>query len=157
MEKFQILPDSTGYSVTDGKEVISIQLDGGASRYRRDILNANSKVTCQWSFDRDEYQYMRAFYKTTTSNGSIPFLIDLILDESALTEHQAYFVPGSMALREQRGHLYLVSAELDVKPIPRDVLYDESLVMIWSNYYPDPLVFLNALEQLVNVDLPKAI
>jgi len=156
MDKFQIPPDSAGYSVTDGKEVIAIQLDGGAARYRRDILNANSKVTCQWSFDRDEYQYMRSFYKTATSNGSLPFLIDLALDEPTLTEHQAYFVPGSVMLREQRGHLYVVSAELDVKPIPRDAAYDEGVVMIWSNYAPEPAVFLNALEQLVNVDLPEA-
>lgn len=156
MDKLQLPPDSAGYSVTDGKEVVSIQLDGGAARYRRDILNANSKVTCQWSCDRDEYQYLRAFFKTATSQGSLPFLIDLALDDPSLTEHQAYFVPGSMVLREQRGHLYVVASELDVKPIPRDAAYDESLVMVWSNYAPEPALFLNALEKLVNVDLPKA-
>lgn len=156
MDKLQLPPDSAGYSVTDGKEVVSIQLDGGAARYRRDILNANSKVTCQWSCDRDEYQYLRAFFKTATSQGSLPFLIDLALDDPALTEHQAYFVPGSMALREQRGHLYVVAAELDVKPIPRDAAYDESLVMMWSSYAPEPALFLNQLEQLVNVNLPEA-
>ena len=156
MDKFQLPPDSAAYTVVDGKEVIAIQLDGGAARYRRDILNANSKVTCQWTFDRDEYQYLRAFYKTSTSNGSLPFLIDLALDDPALTEHQAYFVPGSMSLREQRGHMYVVAAELDVKPIPRDQAYDESLVMIWSGYAPDPSLFLNQLEQLVNVQMPEA-
>jgi len=155
MDKFQLPPDSAAYTVVDGKEVVAVQLDGGAARYRRDILNANSKVTCQWTFDRDEYQYMRAFYRTATSNGSLPFLIDLALDDPALTEHQAYFVPGSMSLREQRGLMYVVAAELDVKPIPRDQAHDECLVMIWSNYAPEPALFLNQLEQLVNVQLPE--
>jgi hypothetical protein len=157
MFKFQIPPDSQGYTVVDGDEVLSVKLDGGASRYRRDVLNSNSLVNCQWSLDRNEYNYARAFFKFATANGSQPFLIDLVLDEAmALTEHTAWFVPGTMQLRQQQGHLYVISAQMEVAPIPRNAALDESLVTMWTFYQPDPTAFMNRLEKLVNFDLPKA-
>tara|TARA_Y100001973_G_C5206110_1_gene341641 strand:+ start:471 stop:947 length:477 start_codon:yes stop_codon:yes gene_type:complete len=157
MNKMTIPPDQSGYSVTDGNEVVATKLDGGASRYRRDILGATSTVTVQWSVGPDVYRYLRAFYKTATANGSSPFLIDLLLDEPSLTEHKAYFVPGSMRLQSQKGLQYVVAAQLEVTPDLPDTAYDEAIVLMYEEYGTDAPAFLNQLEQLANVDLPGAL
>lgn len=117
MDKFIIAPDSSAYSVSDGREVISTQLDGGAARYRRDILGATSTVNVSWIFDESGYKYFRSFFIGLTGKGAFPFLIDLVLDDYELTEHKAYFIPGSIQLTAQRGKIYWVSAQLEVYPI----------------------------------------
>ena len=66
----------------------------------------------------DGYQYLRNFYNGLLIAGSEPFLIDLILDDSYLTEHTAYFLPGSLTLNGVSGTNYQVSAELEVRPLP---------------------------------------
>lgn len=114
--KFVLPPDNSSYSATDGKEVVATQLNGGASRYRRDILGATSTVDCVWILGQDEFKYLRSFYRAISESGSTPFLIDLILDDFELTEHKAYFVPGSMKLTGQKGLTYWASAQLEVYP-----------------------------------------
>jgi hypothetical protein len=116
MQKFVIPPDNSQYSATDGKEVVATQLDGGAARYRRDIIGATSTVNVAWILDTIDYKYLRSFYRGLTGKGASPFLIDLILDEAELTEHKVYFVPGSMQLTGQKGLTYWVSAQLEVYP-----------------------------------------
>lgn len=153
LTKLVLLPDNSSYSVTDGKEVISTQLDGGAARYRRDILGATSTVGVSFVLGPAEYKYLRAFYRTVTVSGSTPFLIDLILDEPTLTEHKAYFIPGSMQLTGQKGLTYTVSAQLEVYPIALDLDYDNSIVMLFSNYGDDWQGVFNAFEKLTNIDL----
>ncbi len=117
LNKLKLTPDSSSYSVTDGKEVVATQLDGGAARYRRDILGATSTVSVSFILGTVEYSYLRAFYKALVSSGATPFLIDLILDKPELTEHKAYFVPGSIQLTAQKGLTYWVSAQLEVYPV----------------------------------------
>ena len=84
-----IPPDQASYSVTDGKEVVATQLDGGAARYRRDILGATSRVAVQWTIGPDSYRYLRSFYRAVTVGGSNPFNIGLLLDEPEITWHTA--------------------------------------------------------------------
>lgn len=158
MYKLTIPPNKEGYSVTGGTEVIGVQLDGGASRYRRDVIGATSRVSVQWSLSQGAYDYMRAFYRTATVNGSAPFLVDLLMDEPQLTEHTVYFVPGSMKLSGVAGLTHYVSAELEVYPKPRDEEYDIALLMLYTEYGDNVAQFvLNQLEQLANVDLPGAL
>lgn len=156
MNKLNILPDSASYSVTDGKEVIATQLDGGAARYRRDILGATSRVTCQWTVGQDVYRYLRAFYRSATTNGATPFLIDLILDDPTLTEHKAYFIPGTMQLRETVGHKYVLYAELEVIPDLPDAAFDDALIFLYEEYGIETVDTIERLMQLVTVDLPGA-
>jgi hypothetical protein len=157
--KFVIPPNQSSYSVTDGETTISTKLDGGASRYRRDILNAYFIVDCEWRLSEDDYQYFRAFYNTETTSGSLPFLIDLIIDDSSLTEHEAQFVPNTIKLSVYNGAYYTVRGQLEVKPIPRDTDYDSTLVMLFSEYGGDTEArgMLDQLEQLTNVDFVESL
>lgn len=161
MTKLKLAPDNSNYSVTDGREVLATQLSGGAARYRRDVIGAPSRVTVQWILDREEYRYLRAFYKVVTQSGSEPFLIDLILDVPELTEHTAYFIPESMALTGQKGLSHTVSAQLDVKPLDMDETAAIDLVNVfnyfgpqWASSFP-PLD--DQLNTLMNISIPEDI
>jgi len=158
LTKFIYPPENSAYSVTDGKEVVATQLDGGASRYRRDILGATSTVNVSWILGPNEYKYVRSFFRALTLKGSKPFLIDLILDEPTLTEHKVYFIPGSMQLTAQKGLTYWVSSQLEV--VPAEIDYDAEAAFAalfaeygetWETEFP---IFEDQFNILVNVDLP---
>jgi len=116
--KFAIPPDNNGYSFTDGEEVLSVALQGGASKYRLDILNANIRLNVQWTLDRNQYNYIRAFYKSVLISGSLPFLLDLYVDNPfELTEHECYIIPKTFGLKSQKGLSFVVGCSLEVKPV----------------------------------------
>lgn len=152
-----LAPDQSGYSVEDGQEVLSVKLDGGLSRYRRDVVGAASMVRVQWTVGPTEYTYLRAFYRTTTARGTEAFLVDLILDNATLTRHEAYFVPGSMKLTGVSGLTYTVQAALEVKPAAPDTNYDEALVMLYDAYGAQSGAFLLDLEYFTNTYMPAVI
>lgn len=161
ISKFIIPPDNSSYAVSDGKEVVSTKLDGGASRYRRDILGATSTVDVVWILGPDEYKYLRSFYRALCVTGSRPFLIDLILDEPTLTEHKAYFIPASVRLTGQKGLTYWVSAQLEVYPAEMDMQAEADFAAIygefgknWQNDFP---IFENSLDLLTNIEIPGAL
>lgn len=161
LTKLILPPDNSSYSVTDGREVLAVQLAGGASRYRRDILGATSKVSASWLLGPEPYRYLRAFYKAVTVSGSKPFLMDLILDEPTLTEHKVYFIPESLTLTGQKGLSYSVSAQLEVYPAEMDLdaanlfasLYSE-LGPAWQTEFP---TLEDQLNTLINIDIPGAL
>lgn len=159
LTKFSLPPDSSAYSVTDGKEVVATQLDGGAARYRRDILGATSTINCTWILGPQAYKYFRSFYKAITASGSKPFLIDLILDEFVLTEHKAYFIPGSIQLTAQKGLTYWVSAQLEAYPIQTDLQSEADFAGIYGEFGENWQVsfpaFEDELDVMINETLPE--
>jgi hypothetical protein len=155
MKKFILPPDSSAYSMADGAEIISTKLDGGASRVRKDIIGATSIVNCVWILGRDEYKYFRSFFRGITGKGANPFLIDLILDEHYLTEHEAYFVPNSVQLTGQKGHTYWLSAQLEVKPLPD--LDNGDFSDIYSALGEDWYRWLDKLDFIVNHEWPEVL
>lgn len=155
MVKFVIPPDNSQYTVADGKEVIATQLDGGAARYRQDIIGATSTVTVTWILGRDEYSYLRSFYRGITGKGATPFLIDLILDSYELTEHKAYFIPGSMQLTQQKGLTHWVSAQLEV--VPNEDTDKGSFAYIYNALGSSWKLWLDKLDVIVNKDWPEVL
>lgn len=154
MEKLQLRPDTQGYSVQDGEDVIAIELDGGAGRYIRDKWGSTSRVSVTWTLLPAQHQYLRAFYNTTIQKGALPFLCDLILDDPTPVEHVCRIVPKTMTLGSQQGFAYISSCTLEVEPIAIDSELDETLVMLYGEYGDGAYDILNLLEKLVNVDLP---
>lgn len=157
LTKLALAPDNSSYSVTDGKEVVSVALDGGAGRYRHDILGASSFVSVQWVCDRTEYRYLRTFYSALVDKGATPFLIDLILDDPLPVEHKAYFVPGSMTLTGQKGLSYYVSAQLEVEPVgvsEDDISFALLFGELGSNWESEFPVLENEFDNIINVQIP---
>lgn len=158
LTKLNLPPDQSAYSVTDGNEVTSTKLDGGASRFRKDVLGATSTVIVQWSIGPENYKYLRSFYRALTLKGARPFSIDLYLDESFLTEHKAYFIPGSMRLQSQQGLKFVVAAQLEVYPAEINeeaelyfaVLYGE----LGSDWETEFSVIEDDFNTIINVNFP---
>lgn len=155
IEKFIIPPDNSQYSVTDGKEVVATQLDGGAARYRRDIIGATSTVNVSWILDRYGYAYLRSFYRGITGKGATPFLIDLVLDNYELTEHKVYFIPGSMQLTQQKGLTHWVSAQLQV--FPNEDTDNGDFAYIYAALGPNWDQSLDKLNVIVNTNWPQVL
>lgn len=156
MQKLNLLPDRSGYSVQDGEEVISVKLDGGLSKYRRDVLNSSSSLTVQFTLTASGYRYLRDFYRVITEKGALPFLIDLIIDEAELTEHTAYFVPGTMKLQSQSGLQYVVSTQLEVQPLALTG-YENEYIYIYQEFGENWEFWLNYLQTIVNEDWPEVL
>jgi hypothetical protein len=159
MRKFLIPPEQSSYVVEGGESVVSTKLNGGASRYRKDILNPSSLVSVKWVFSPLQYEYFRAFYKASTSVGSESFLIDLIIDEALqLTEHVVYFIPQTISLTSVQGNSYRVKASLEAIPKLYQDNYFEAKVFLYENFGENQEQvesFFNLFENFINVDLPS--
>jgi hypothetical protein len=121
IQKLILPPDKDGYSFLDPKDILSVDLDGGASKFRKDILNGTFRLSVQWTLTPEQYNYMRVFYKVVLENGSLPFNIDLYVDNPyTLTTHECHFLPGTFGLKSQKGLAFVLGATLEVKPIALD-------------------------------------
>jgi hypothetical protein len=129
--KFLITPTAAGYSTSYGEEVIRTALDGGAGRYRADVLQSAAKVECSWALTAAQFDYMSAFYRLH-KKGAVPFEIDLIVDGSELVERVVNIVPGSYQLTGQSGASYFVKATLEVHPIAFSDVADLAIVSAYE-------------------------
>lgn len=157
MHKIKLTPTQASYSVEYGQTAVDTQFQSGRARYRRDVINPNHTVNVRWIVDPLGLQYLRSFFNTTLKGGSLPFLIDLILDGGDLTEHEAHFIPGTLKDGEVSGNLSFVTAQLEAVPLPVDDEANDSLVMLYEEYGGDAGTILDLLEKLVNIDFPAAI
>lgn len=156
MTKLTIAPVASSYSAQDGEETIAIQLDGGKSRYHLDIANAWSTVNVTWITNKFGFKYLRAFYNVATDSGSLPFTVDLVLDDYEPLEHSAYFVPNTLALNSIQGDTYTLSAQLEVEP--RDLTGNEAdYVAFFGDMLPNPFYTESLFNQIINVDFADAL
>lgn len=117
MDTCKVRPDSANFSGLAGQEAIAIMLDGGGPRVRRDQLGAVYTYTVQWTGDGAMYDYLLAFYRTSTDFGSTPFLCPLIVDNHTVSNYQAWIVPGSWKpVAAHSGLAFTVSCQLWVVP-----------------------------------------
>lgn len=119
MDKVTLSPDQDGYSFTDGEETLRAVLDGNAGRYSPSYYNAAITLNCQWTCDREEFEYMRGVYRTHVDEGHAPFPIDLVIESGLKVEYQVIIVPGTFGLKSQRGHMYVLGATISVQPLPK--------------------------------------
>lgn len=161
--KLELVPDQAGYSVADGREVVFTNLDGGASRYRKDILNARALVQTQWTLNATEFRYLKSFFKLLTGKGAKGFLMDLYIDRENLTEHECRFIPGTFKLIGQKISEFKVSIQIEAKPVKLTDAEEES-ERIWATLYGElgetyETLFIpleTDIDQVVTFDLPKA-
>lgn len=158
MQKMQLVPNADGYQSTDGTEVIGIELEGGAGRYRTDKIGATKKVSCSWTLNPGEYQYWRAFYVTATKKGALSFLCDLLSEDGmGPAEHVCTFVPGSVTMPSQQGLSYVQQAQLEVTPLPHDPELDLAIIAIFESSGGRPENWYLSLDNLVNHIMPDTI
>jgi len=149
--KMALRPNQSGYSVQHPYAINRMQMDGGASRFRKGKKNAPALVTLQWMTDKNGYDYLKAFYELWQDQYPAinSFLLDLIIDDSELMEYSCDFTSG-LRLDQVAGHAYYISADIEATAKKRNNVQDEAIIL-------GVLDLLNPLEQLVNVDLPNAL
>ena len=162
LRKLELAPDQEGYTAKDGESVLSAELNGGASRYRRDILNANSFLNVKWTLGPDEFSTLKNFFLYVTDGGALPFLIDLYMDEEVLTEHTARFMPSSFGIISQQGLRWVVGAQLEVEPIIKtqaEIDLDVASVVLfgelgqeYESLFP-PLETI--IDDVINIEFPQ--
>jgi hypothetical protein len=152
--KLALPPDQQSYSAEDGVEVVSIGVEGGFARRRRDVIGSTTRIPVQWTVNADEYDYLQAFYYTGTNTGADAFNIDLMIDNSTLDEYSANFVVDTFETSSTRGDQYTVSAELEVRRIARDANFDNSLIAVINAAGVNARNLMNTLEKVANEDLP---
>lgn len=138
LETFLLPPDQAGYAVEDGQTFIMVQLEGGLSKVRRDIIGAARVIDVTWIFNRSQYRYFTAFYETKLKQGSLPFQMDLILDHPIPATYQCKFFPNKK-LSEQKGLSYTVTAKLEALPPAAVASLDNAIV---AAFEADPNVNL---------------
>lgn len=154
LPKLLIVPARDGYSADDADDaVLRAKVSAGPARTRLDMLGAVSDVAATLHLDPGEYQYWRAFFRGPIAEGSLPFLMDLLLDLPELTEHEVKLA-SAPRLSGQRGLLHVVQLRLEVKPLSADPDADAAVVMLFTFYGEGAGDILASLAHLVNVDLP---
>jgi hypothetical protein len=157
MRKLMVTPSQASYSAQLGSEVLQAQVAGGPSRRRRDFIGAPTYVSVTWLLPGSGFQYLEAFYRTATVNGTDPFLIDLVIDDASLEEYTAMFVPGSYMINGVQGDATSVSAQLEVEAKVPDADLDNAILDLYELYGDEMSTWFEALAVLVNVTLPAAL
>lgn len=156
MNKLNMAPDQQGYQVQDSAEHIHNKLAGGAGRIRRDYTGMPVQVDVQWTCDAGEFDYLQAFYRVQ-EEGTVPFLMDLIIHSNAIEEHECRFMPGTFRLTAQNGGRYIVKAKLEaIPPIP-DIDLDEGIVTTFEGFGLEGALAYADLARLVNVVMPASL
>jgi len=155
METFIIPPDQNSYSFSDFPECISVELEGGAPKIRKDIANSFFRLNVQWSLNQDQYNYIRYFYRYVLNSGALPFFLDLYVDDPfELKTHQCQIVPGSFGLANQKGNLFVVKAVLYVKPIEMDQ-DNQEFGVVYAIFGENYLIWCDYLNIFINVTIPE--
>jgi hypothetical protein len=128
LSELLLVVDKESYNVKPGNNVLSTKLEGGASRTRLDKIGATHSVNVQWKTNRKGYTYLMAFYRTTIKQGSLPFLIDLLVDSDIAEQYEAKIEPGTLTLASHTGETYIVTATLEVVPKTVNAGADAALV-----------------------------
>jgi hypothetical protein len=157
MAKLNLRPMQDNYGFSLPEESIATVLKGGKPRIRQDVIGAWKVLDVSWFVDKGDYNYFMAFYRNTIKHGSLPFTIDLIMDDFEIKEYTVQLVPGSLSIGTMRGFTQVITAQLYVQPLPEDSDYDEALVVMYGLYGDQALNIINLLEVTVNTYLPDAL
>ncbi len=151
LAKLNLAAPQEGYSVDDGEAVRRAKMSAGLSRIRLDHLDAAQEVDVTLVMSDSEFNYWRSFHRAILVRGSLPFLLDLMIDDSDVSEYTVQIIPGTMQ-ETVRGHAHFVQLRLEVEASEANMEYDETLVMLYDLYGEEAGELLAALEQLVNFE-----
>lgn len=120
MNKLQASPERANYALGDSHDKLQINY-GLGSRFRRNLFNTYRLVTVNWVASRSTYSFLAQAYRAFINSGGAPFLMDLLIDTTDLTEYECEFVTGSFKLDRVSALTFYVSATIRVRPIDFDV------------------------------------
>lgn len=143
-------PERSSYNYARRSHVITVELEGGLSKARKDIIGGSSFVSCTWFLKPDEFEYFTAFYNAIAGDASKSFTASLILDKPYPQEFVCKFVPDSLESSSPTALLYNVSAELEVTPIIDEAMNFMYFVHLFDSEGANSL--FDAIATTVNTD-----
>lgn len=134
MAKLLFPPAASSYAVQLPAGALSVKLDGGAARYRTDVLHGSFRVRAAWFCSPKQYQYLNAFYRSATAFGALPFDVRLRLDREPAKYVSAHFMPGTLRFTRMEGRLRVMEAELEVVKAydPSEQSADEAIITAYE-------------------------
>ena len=157
MRKLLLRPNSSSYTVEPGNEVVATDVAGGPSRSRRDFIGMPTKVNVAWWLDEDSFMYLNAFFNTVLQKGSLPFLMDLLIDKPYLTEHTCKFSPGSFKpVASTTAFTFTATCVLEVQPLPVNETFDLEVIDTYETTggrYDG----LSVIARIANIYMPDAL
>lgn len=147
-------PSSASYSADLAVGAVGSQTRGGAGRYRNDIIGGDSLVTVTWILGRTQYDFLVGFIEGLTENGTIPFTIDLIINNSLPDIRTVQVVPNTFQLIDQEGLRYTVSAQLAVRRSPQAITEKAAYSLVYLASDGKPKSYASLLGRIVNEILP---
>lgn len=157
LPKLYLSPLIDGYNYSPQNEVISVMLDGGSPRKRRDKIGSYGSVNCNFTLEGLQYDYLMAFFRTKIKSGALPFRMDIKTEDAELLEHECFMKSDSLKLNRTNGSVFFVTMQLEVKPITRNETEDNLMIDLYETYATDADNVLLLLSELVNVTLPSAL
>lgn len=112
-------PENTSYNVTFGCATTRTVVMSGPAKYRKSFVNAPTVFDVQWLFNAAQFKQFMNYYRKTLREGSLLASVNLIGYNSDSTgggpvvRRDVHFVPGSLKIVQQRGHAYIVTAQLE--------------------------------------------
>ncbi len=106
--------EADGFNFRLGNTRVATEMDVGPAKVRSRFTDAVDVYDCQVTLDHDEIATFKTFYKTTLSNGSLPFLFN---DPFTAVEEIFRFVPGQdPVIRPLGGRVYTLSMSWEKLP-----------------------------------------
>ena len=133
--------DVKGYAINYEDGTFRTKVEGGFSKYRRDQLHLAHTVTATVSVGLSEVDDLVDFF--VDHKGGVPFEANLVVDDGIMREYTCSFIPGTVRLNSRKGDLSVFSFRAEVTPLPVDDDYDESLIMMYTEYaQEEPIDYL---------------
>ena len=154
--KLMLTPLQDSYKLKRIKpEHTQVVLEGGAGRYRRDIVGATQKITVKWALDAEDYMYIWCFFRVFVDSVR-KFRIDLIVEDEGLVECFAYYIPDSFELDKNVATNYWCKATLEVITPEYDLELDYIYVYIREVFGKDWRKWFDLLQIIINEKFPVA-
>lgn len=148
-----LCPLLESYDVEIGDDVISTQFTNGLPRQRINGVGSPHQVQVTFRHKAVHQDYLWSFWRLQRAK---PFAMRLIIDSTAMQWYECRFI-GTPKPQVLGGGVFEMSVMLVVKARPLNLELDETFVYFYEQTGGDISGFTNALEKLVNEDLPDAL
>lgn len=150
MATLQLTPTYNGYSTSGPNGFVQTEVGGGMPRTQLDLVGGVSVVNLRFVLSEWQYQYWRAFYLGTITEGSLPFDMTLDVDGYDAT-YSVQIVKGTVAESRAYQTGIQVTFQVYARPII-DEDYMASVVDLYGAYGEAGSSLLEAIDQFANTD-----
>lgn len=153
LSKFALVPLRDSYSPTLGNDVLTTQFTHGMPRQRLGGVGSPHQTQVMFRHKSQHQDYILAFWRLYRAK---PFAMRLKIDSTSMQWYECRFV-GEPQMGFLGGNVYEFGINLVCRPQPLNLDLDETFVYFYEQTGGDISGFTNALEKLVNEDLPDAL